>query len=165
MTVHVFAQSLTEGQRIERALDAYFGKWFDLRPVDLQIEKQDRIDRIAVQKSNGRELRLEYKKDGRAASTGNLFLETESDGKPSWAANCRADFLIIAVPCLNTAFVFKPKTIQANIGPWKGHYGEREAWTEGWYETYSGLGVCVPIRIMRTFAVTTIYLPIAVEAN
>ena len=165
MTVHVFAQSLTEGQRIERVLDVYFERWFILEPVDLTTEKRDGIDRIAIHRRSRKKLRLEYKKDGAAASTGNLFLETESNGNPSWAYTCRADYLVIAIPGLNAGFIFRPGTIRANIDGWKGHYGICEPWTEGWYETYASLGVCVPVRIMRTFAVTSLYLPARVEAN
>jgi len=164
-SLHVFEKDLEDGLRCERIVAKYLEKWFVVEKVDLETEKSERIDFIVTEKGTGRQLKVEIKMDRAAGDTGNIYLETRCDGKVSWGYTCEADLIIICIPALNIALVFKASTIRANIDGWAGHYELKEVWSEGRGRNYCAHGVCVPLRIIRTVAVRELYLPLLMEVN
>lgn len=162
---HVFEQDLEDGKRCERVVAKYLDKWFEVEKADLETEKQQRIDFIATQRDCGRQLKVEVKMDRAAGETENLFFETECDGKISWGYTCQADIVFTCVPALNIGFVFSADAIRANIAGWAGNYELKEVWSENHGRCYTAHGVCVPLRIARTFAICEIYLPLSMEVN
>jgi hypothetical protein len=93
-----FNQQLKVGSTGEKALDAFYGAWFDITEATRDEQRQG-IDRHWCDKLNGRRWAVEYKTDYVARRTHNAFIETVSvDGKRAgWVYTSQAQWLIYYV--------------------------------------------------------------------
>lgn len=101
MEAYEFEQSAEEGNGQEKRLDNFFDKWYSIVPVNMEFQKMG-IDRIFTRKDTYHtRYTIEYKSDKKAASTGNVFIETvsvDSENKPGWAYTCGAQMMIYFIP-------------------------------------------------------------------
>lgn len=148
-----FNQQLKLGKNFESHLDAFFTKWYSISPVDLQIEINDGIDRIFSR--NGKQFKIEYKTDFKAALTGNAYIELSVDSdngrsKLGWAAGSKADYIIYAVvdyaDCISQIYVLDNFMLKNHLDKWKGQYRHVTCQNNG----YHSKGVLVPISVLES---------------
>lgn len=141
--VHGFAASFTAGKRGEHVLDRFFARrGIRVTPVS-RTEERRGIDRV-FGLQDGRNVNIEYKTDEAAARTGNVFIETisvDSVPKHGWGFSCEADWIVIYIPGLSSAYVVRPQVIREHLYSWTSMFKVRAATNDG-YHTY---GVLVPV--------------------
>ena len=143
MTVHDFARQKARGATGELFLDRVFVESYRIRRAT-EREQRRGIDRVFTNRETGRETRVEYKTDYRAAETHNAFVETvsvDSDGKQGWAYTSEADYLVYYVPGDGLVYVLALETLREQLPRWAEAYPHSVALNDG-YNTH---GVLVPL--------------------
>jgi hypothetical protein len=118
-----FVEQLEKGEAGEKVLDAYFEKWYEIKPasIDEQIhEKFDRWFRPKAKRDTAVSFRVEYKTDDKTDKTGNIFVETMSMvewGKYGWAWTSQADKVIYyALP--DTVYILDTYELRDKLMLW-----------------------------------------------
>lgn len=151
-----FATQLELGKQVEKALDEYFGRWYDIQSVDLRDEVNQGIDRIYTNKQTGERRTVEYKADFKAFATGNAYVElsVNSDNgysKDGWAKHSKADLILYVVVCgtlVRQIFVIKPDVIQYHLSDWQNVYRHVKCFNK----SYHSVGLLVPLSIIEGIA-------------
>lgn len=90
-----FDESLEKGKKEELVLDKYFGQFYAIKSIPLELEKQYHYDRVFER--NSIKTKVEYKSDFQAHETGNVFLELTSSVEKKtlgWIHTSKAEQLI-----------------------------------------------------------------------
>lgn len=143
MKPYTFTTQLTDGQKGERRLDAFFQKWFVIRPAT-DAEQRQGIDRHFTRRKDQRAFTIEYKTDHTAGRTGNAFVETisvDTDNKPGWALTSQAQLLIYYIPDTGIIYVIDFARLRRNLPRWQQTYPQRAIPNRG-YHTH---GLLVPL--------------------
>lgn len=146
-----FQEKLAQGKNAEEFLDKFFGRWYRINDIPLEIEKRIHADRLFVD-LNGTQTVVEYKTDFMCHQTGNLIVETisaDTTNTPGWVYSCQADMLIWWVVGLSEILCLRPVDLRANIAEWEAHYRKVTIKNEG----YNTIGIAVPINRLRRLAV------------
>lgn len=155
--LHVFAESLTEGERAERELDRYFSDRWSIQPVSRAAQRKG-MDRVFTERRMpGRVVRVEYKADSKAAETGNAFVETisvDTAGKSGWAYTSQADVLIYFIPPQLTLYIIEFPALRKRLPDWVRAYPLGRALNEGYFTH----GRLVPLREFERIAVEVVSL-------
>lgn len=140
MTTYKFKTQLTDGEKGERRLDAYFQKWFIIRKATMD-EQRLGIDRHFTRRKDQRAFTIEYKTDHTAGKTGNAFVETisvDTDNKPGWAITSQAQVLCYYIPDTGIIYVIDFARIRRNLPRWQKEYPHRAIPNRG-YHTHGHL--------------------------
>lgn len=151
-----FESQLQKGETHEQTLDGYFSDRFTISPVSMD-EQRHGIDRTFVNRETGATLKVEYKADSKAASTGNAFVETvsvDTTHKAGWAFTSQADFLVYFVPPDATAYVIRTPILKGKVVGWSEKYPERSIPNNG----YNTIGILVPLSEFEKIAETVVCL-------
>lgn len=144
-TTYGFTEQLAIGEQGERFLDSWFGHFYEITPATDEEQRLGFDRRFApLNGGDGEILKVEYKTDGKAFSTGNAFVETFSVDKPpklGWAVASQADRLAYYLPDGDLIYWLKLRTIRERIPYWTRRYPTRPARNFG-YWTH---GICVPL--------------------
>lgn len=142
MKTYDFATQLRRGQGGEAALDAWFGRRFDIRPAT-RAEQRRGIDRWFTDRASGERLSIEYKTDWTASRTGNCFVETvsvDTADKAGWAVSSQAQWLVYFLPDDGLAYVIPLVSLRAELPRWRREYPVRRIPNDG----YHTVGLLVP---------------------
>jgi len=146
--MHNFDDSLPEGEKEESKLDCFFAKWYEIKPVGMN-KQRDGIDREWKCRKTKREFSVEYKADSKAAETGNVFIETvsvDTTGKPGWAYTSKAQLLVYFIPPDSTAYITPMTTIKTLLPDWIDAYREVSVPNgDGVTVKYNTKGLLVPL--------------------
>lgn len=141
--VYTFKEQMIVGKDGEATLDEYFSQWYDISPVNMDLERKG-IDRWFRRKGQPALTTVEYKTDVLTQKTGNVFVETYSvleSGRYGWAWTCSADMLMYyAMP--NTIYIAEPIKVREKIDKWQKKYGVRTVKNKG----YHSVGIPVPAK-------------------
>jgi hypothetical protein len=125
-----FVEQLEMGEAGEKVLDAYFAKWYDIKPATLEQQKNEKIDRLFrpkvgpggqdMTRTHPNWIKVEYKTDDKTDKTGNLFIETMSMiewGKYGWAWTTQAEKVIYyALP--DTVYIIDVTELRDKLMTW-----------------------------------------------
>lgn len=154
MTTYEFDKQLAVGHSGESALDAFFGRWYIIRPATAAQQRAG-IDRIWEDRKTKRVMRVEYKTDRRAGRTGNAFIETASvvvDGvtkKQGWALTSQADVLVYYIPEPEAIYLLQLDDVRRALPGWMKQHLVRQIPNSGYYTE----GVVVPLREFERIAI------------
>ena len=140
---HSFKESLERGMTFEADLDAYFGRSYEVHPVDMDGQWGGK-DRVLVSRQTGMVYTIEYTGDDKAADTGNVFIETVSSdrsGRKGWALTSQAQLIAVYVPRWRRVYVVAAVDLKAAVKGWQARCGLKKADNDG----YATWGVCVPV--------------------
>lgn len=149
-----FSTQLYRGADSERTLDRYFGRWYVVEPVSMELQRLG-IDRKFTA-PNGVVWMVEYKADETAARTGNAFIETVSvdrAAKMGWAYTSAAQMLVYFVPPTQAVYVLSVERIKTWLLPRLAEYPEKAIPNRGRGQPYNTIGVCVPLADLDDLAV------------
>lgn len=135
-----FNTQLTAGAKGERRLDAFFQRWFTIRPATMEQQRQG-IDRVYTRRNDQRVFTVEYKTDSTAGKTGNAFVETisvDTDNKPGWAITSQAQVLVYYIPDTGIIYVIDFARIRHHLPRWQQQYPHRAIPNRG-YHTHGHL--------------------------
>ena len=74
--IYDFNEQLQKGEHYENELDIFFSKFYKIKKVTMDEQRQG-FDRIFI-RPDGTQLKIEYKSDDKARTTGNFFIELYS---------------------------------------------------------------------------------------
>jgi hypothetical protein len=141
---------LAMGVQGEEALDQFFGRWYDITPVDMTAQRAG-IDRVFVERESKQSFTVEYKTDATAGRTGNAFVETISiDPNPGqhrlarrlgWAVRSQATALIYYIPDPETIYLISMRRLRRQLPRWREEYPVRRIPNRG----YHTVGLLVPL--------------------
>jgi hypothetical protein len=140
MQVHNFGESKATGQQGELELDFFFKRWYEIDGVERKLDRAG-IDRIFTEIESRETATVQYKTDNKSCQTGNIFIETETDGKPGCHLTSTAQHLITYLPISQELYIISPDRIRKLIDGWKERYREAQVYNYG----FSGKGVPVPV--------------------
>jgi hypothetical protein len=143
-------RQLAKGQRWEQYLDSLFADQFSIIEATRDQQRLG-IDRIFIG-DDGRQHKIEYKADERAATTGNAFVETisvDTVGKLGWAELCEADYLLYYIAGVGPIYIIRPRDLRAKLEHWRQWYPERRIANDG----YHTIGLLVPLKEFGRLAV------------
>lgn len=143
-----FSAQLAQGETGERKLDAYFSRWFSIRPAK-RAEQRRGIDRFFSRQ--GATYPVEYKTDARADETGNAFVETvsvDTVGKQGWAYTSEAEFLLYYVPGAEAVYIIPFTNLRQHLAQWVQSYPLRKIPNKG----YCTHGILVPLTEFERIA-------------
>lgn len=146
---HNFEERLGVGEKYEKDLDAFFEPFFEVQPVQMNMQKLG-VDRIFTHRKNGQRYSIEYKTDIRCKDTGNLYIETisvDKDNKLGWAYTSTAQRIIFHIPGDKVIFV-DTLNLRDIMPKWVDKYPQAEAKNE----LYSGFGILVPVMVVAKIA-------------
>lgn len=150
-TVHKFDVSLKYGEGMEKMLDDYFGKWFDIIPVSPDQQRLG-VDRIFTKRLTGERFSVEYKADRQAADTGNVYVETVSVKqydevkKLGWALTSTAQRLLYLISGTQTVYILDMVDVRDMLLKWRQRCKKVEV-DNG---DYVGEGLLVPMAEFET---------------
>lgn len=149
--IYDFQTQLNEGKHVEILLDNFFSKWYNVAPVDLEIEKSEGIDRIFTSLNGSKYLKIEYKADFKTIHTGNIYLELSVDGdngyhKDGWALHSKADLVIYTVVGEDKyqILAIEPSILKSLIPQWESIYRRTSCKNVG----YGSTGLLVPLDVV-----------------
>jgi hypothetical protein len=92
--IYDFNEQLQKGEHYENELDIFFSKFYKIKKVTMDEQRQG-FDRIFI-RPDKTELKIEYKSDDKARTTGNFFIELYSvfPTKQGWAYTSQSDYII-----------------------------------------------------------------------
>lgn len=140
-------EQLHQGARGVDEVIAYLSAWYKWCPASRQDERSG-IDGILECRKTKRKWTVEIKTDWRAASTGNVFIETMSvDGKNvlGWAYTSLAQLLVYYVPPLGKIYIASMAAIKARLPEWENQYDTRRIPNKG----YDTVGLLIPIAVFE----------------
>lgn len=143
MKTYQFNTQLTDGAAGEARLDAYFAKWFTIRPATAEDQRSG-IDRHFTRRRDRQQFTVEYKTDHTAGRTGNAFVETisvDTQNKPGWAITSQAQVLIYYVPTSGAIYIIDTPRLRQALPIWQQRYPQRAIPNQG-YHTH---GILVPL--------------------
>jgi len=143
-----FKEQYKKGNKHARFLDEHYSKVFHIEVVSKFLEKLG-IDRIFTHLKTGAKNSIEYKADERAATTGNIFVETisvDTTKTLGWAYTSCAQWLMIYIPEKNIVYHTTPIHVRQKIEEWQEMYKTVTIPNEG----YNTIGICVPEKIFET---------------
>lgn len=148
-----FATQLAIGEAAERRLDEHFRQFpVEIRPATAEQQRQG-IDRVFIDKATGERTLMEYKADGRAAETGNAFVETisvDARGNPGWAETSQADYLAyLVVGPPECIYMIPMLRLKAQLRRWQQSCRTAQARNDG-YQTH---GLLVPLAEFERIAI------------
>jgi hypothetical protein len=146
------SNQMEKGEKGEKELDEYYSQWFYSRPVSMNAQRSG-IDRAWTSKNTKHRYSVEYKSDDRAATSGNVFIETVSvdkNDKPGWAYSSCAQLLIYYIPPLKKAIRYSMLTLKFHVEDWVNTYPEHKIPNDGYYT----VGTVVPIEEFEKYCWT-----------
>lgn len=160
LTTHEFSASLANGESAEAILDAFFARHYDIKPASLEHQRLG-IDRYFTRHRDGKKFSVEYKTDSMAQHTKRAFIEVVSNdwsGKPGWIYTTTADFLILFIPHMETAYIMDPAVLEETVHKvWMRQFPLKVAANEH----YNSIGVVVPLPVLAAHpAVKTLSIPL-----
>lgn len=107
------------GAKGERALDAHFATWFDIRYAS-DFEQSIEIDRIFIPKTGGEPIKVEYKTDLVAHQTNRAFVELSNGEKPGWLQVSQSDWLVYYIPGApyRSAYILRVAQMRLQLPRW-----------------------------------------------
>lgn len=116
---------------------------------------------IVAQKPNSRDnITIEVKWDTRIGTTGNLFIETDSNiqtGRPGWFNYCEADYLAYGDANADWFYIFDWKKLKEYVKAHRSEFNYRTAptYSNGKFIKQNG-GLLVPLDQVKEFVVEQI---------
>lgn len=144
---YLFEEQLRIGKEAEGHLDEFFSPWFDIRHASLAEEKASGIDREFVCKHSGFAFTVEYKRDSRAHSSKNAFIEMVSsveDGKPGWARSSKAGTLVHYIPEGKIVRLISLGLLRH----WLPYFVTKYEWKDIPNDGYTTRGLLVPLAVI-----------------
>lgn len=156
--------SLKSGKDAEGILDAYFREYYYILDIPLEREKTQKIDRWMQRRETGANVYIDYKKDDKAHTTGNLALEY-IDGifpgrlpKWGWVFSSHADLIFMWVPQADVVYALDLPAIKQRWMSLMFRYTPRLAATKDDATNcilYHTACCCVPIRELAKMGIIT----------
>lgn len=140
--MYSFNKQRSRGYAGEQTLDRLFGKFFEIRRASAAQQRQG-IDRVMMGKAHKQTIRVEYKTDYTAATSGNAFIETLVAGQPGWALTSQADFIAYFVPNQH-AYIVRPAALRTHLNEWEGRFEQRTITNRG----YMATGLLIPLTYL-----------------
>jgi hypothetical protein len=154
--IYNFATKLHEGQKHEKFLDSFCGRWFTIRAATREEQRRG-IDRIFTRKKSSETHTVEYKADTTASRTGNAFVETisvDTANKPGWAYTSEADWLLYYLPEDGLIYFFEFSVFRKHLPRWAKQFPTRAIPNKG-YKTH---GLLVPLDEFEQHATKVVNL-------
>lgn len=143
-------EQLAIGEEGAAELDAFFSARYWVERAGFEMDRAG-IDRIFTHLVSGKCYSVEYKSDGKAASTGNAFIELVSDdveGRPGWAKTCLAQWLVYYLPPKRQGYLIRTCAIKARLEKWANKYPLGHCQNKG----YSSTGILVKLWELESIA-------------
>ena len=145
-----FQQQKDLGKQGEERLDSFFYRWYNIREVPFELQKEG-IDRFYIPKRGNITFPrlVEYKTD--FYRTGNVFIETHSvirQGKPDikgWLYTSKADWLIYFLVAYQTAFAIYFNKLRESAQIWNKTCQRRNCRNKD----YKSSGLLIPIPVLE----------------
>lgn len=165
MTIHAFGERLTDGERGETFLDAFFGLFYEVLKVG-RDEQRSGIDRRFntlwpegdyIQDEPMQLVPIEYKTDFRTQDTGNVFIETvsvDTADKAGWAYSSQSAYLVYYIPALWRIYIVRMAKLRYACQTWEWRYSTAKAHNSN-YDTH---GLKVPVEEFERIVLKTIQL-------
>ncbi len=150
----------------EARLDSFFGRWYFIREVPYELQKEG-VDRFFIPKrgETGFPRLIEYKTDFQ--NTGNAFVETHSVIRAGerdiqgWLHTSKADWLVYFFAVYETALVLSFETLRKSVITWESQNLCRRK--DSINANYKGSGLIVPLPLMLSAFYAVFKVPYTFE--